>query len=65
MSKEDYDFCKSSHIFVRCRKERATPGRTTCLACRMAERERHARDYAKHVVSLRLMKQPRQWGWSF
>lgn len=48
MSKEDYDFCKSSHICVRCRKERATPGRTTCLACRMAERERHARDYAKH-----------------
>lgn len=46
---EWYDWCKANHVCYRCGKERADKGYTTCLACRMALRERKKELRKDHI----------------
>lgn len=46
---EWYDWCKSNHVCYRCGKVRADEGYTTCLACRMALRERKKELRRDHI----------------
>ena len=57
---EWYDWCKANHVCYRCGKARADEGYTTCLACRMALRERKKELRRDHINPSEIRSSQRQ-----
>lgn len=57
---EWYDWCKANHVCYRCGKVRADEGYTTCLACRMALRERKKELRSDHINPSEIRNHQRQ-----
>ena len=57
---EWYDWCKANHVCYRCGKARADEGYTTCLACRMALRERKKELRRDHINPSEIRSRQRQ-----
>ena len=57
---EWYDWCKANHVCYRCGKVRADEGYTTCLACRMALRERKKELRRDHINPSEIRSRQRQ-----